>query len=115
MQCVKMMRTMYSECKLVHADLSEYNILYFEKNLYFIDVSQSVRPQTVRRVNATCAQCAWGSLLHTHHIRWSTNTHMHTTSCARTARISQSSSLCMVGGSADIARMAILLVGNTAR
>lgn len=36
------MRILYQECKLVHADLSEYNMLYYEKKLYFIDVSQSV-------------------------------------------------------------------------
>lgn len=36
------MRTMYQKCKLVHGDLSEYNILYFEEHLYIIDVSQSV-------------------------------------------------------------------------
>lgn len=33
---------MYQECKLVHADLSEYNILYHDSHLYIIDVSQSV-------------------------------------------------------------------------
>ncbi|CAN0915680.1 Serine/threonine-protein kinase RIO1 [Linum grandiflorum] len=36
------MRIMYQKCKLVHGDLSEYNILYFEGHLYIIDVSQSV-------------------------------------------------------------------------
>ncbi|KAI4364731.1 hypothetical protein MLD38_020786 [Melastoma candidum] len=36
------MRRLYQKCKLVHADLSEYNILYFEGHLYIIDVSQSV-------------------------------------------------------------------------
>ena len=35
-------RKMYQECKLVHADLSEYNILYHDSHLYIIDVSQSV-------------------------------------------------------------------------
>jgi len=35
-------RRMYHECKLVHADLSEYNILYHDSHLYVIDVSQSV-------------------------------------------------------------------------
>lgn len=35
-------RTLFQRCKLVHADLSEYNILYHEKNLWIIDVSQSV-------------------------------------------------------------------------
>jgi len=36
------MRTLFHECKLVHADLSEYNMLYKNKTLYIIDVSQSV-------------------------------------------------------------------------
>lgn len=35
-------RKMYQECKLVHADLSEYNILYHAEQLWIIDVSQSV-------------------------------------------------------------------------
>ena len=35
-------RKLYHECKLVHADLSEYNILYHDSHLYIIDVSQSV-------------------------------------------------------------------------
>ena len=33
---------MFHVCKLVHADLSEYNILYHEEHLWIIDVSQSV-------------------------------------------------------------------------
>ncbi|OZJ06919.1 hypothetical protein BZG36_00159 [Bifiguratus adelaidae] len=41
-QLVKNMRTMYQVCRLVHADLSEYNILYHSRTLYIIDVSQSV-------------------------------------------------------------------------
>ncbi|KAJ3119667.1 hypothetical protein HK101_007150, partial [Irineochytrium annulatum] len=39
---VKMMWKMYHKCKLVHADLSEYNLLYHNDTLYIIDVSQSV-------------------------------------------------------------------------
>ena len=35
-------RKMYHGCKLVHADLSEYNILYHHQQLWIIDVSQSV-------------------------------------------------------------------------
>ncbi|KAG1667555.1 hypothetical protein FOA52_014635 [Chlamydomonas sp. UWO 241] len=35
-------RTLYQTCKLVHADLSEYNILYDKGELYIIDVSQAV-------------------------------------------------------------------------
>jgi RIO kinase 1 len=36
------MRRMYQECKLVHADLSEYNMLWHEDKPQLIDVSQSV-------------------------------------------------------------------------
>jgi RIO kinase 1 len=42
------MRRMYQVCRLVHADLSEYNILYNEGKLYIIDVSQSVEPEHPR-------------------------------------------------------------------
>ncbi|CAL5005076.1 unnamed protein product [Urochloa decumbens] len=41
-EIITIMRTLYQECKLVHGDLSEYNVLYFEGHLYIIDVSQSV-------------------------------------------------------------------------
>ena len=36
------MKIMYQDCKLVHADLSEYNILYHQDQPWIIDVSQSV-------------------------------------------------------------------------
>lgn len=36
------MRRLYQTCHLVHADLSEYNILFHANHLYIIDVSQSV-------------------------------------------------------------------------
>lgn len=36
------MRILLQQCKLVHADLSEYNILYYKNKPYIIDVSQSV-------------------------------------------------------------------------
>ncbi|GAU18014.1 hypothetical protein TSUD_51240, partial [Trifolium subterraneum] len=38
------MWTLYQKCKLVHGDLSEYNILHYEGHLYIIDVSQAVDP-----------------------------------------------------------------------
>jgi RIO kinase 1 len=41
-QLLGIMRRLYQVCNLVHADLSEYNILYNDKKLYIIDVSQSV-------------------------------------------------------------------------
>mmetsp|Transcript_72947 Transcript_72947/g.144559 ORF Transcript_72947/g.144559 Transcript_72947/m.144559 type:complete len:539 (-) Transcript_72947:99-1715(-) len=42
MDCVLAMRKMFQLCKLVHGDLSEYNILYDDGKLTIIDVSQSV-------------------------------------------------------------------------
>ncbi|ODV89815.1 hypothetical protein CANCADRAFT_4442 [Tortispora caseinolytica NRRL Y-17796] len=42
LQLVAFMHIMYHDCHLVHADLSEYNILYHDGLLYIIDVSQSV-------------------------------------------------------------------------
>lgn len=42
MELLGYMRVMYKTCHLVHADLSEYNILYHKERLYIIDVSQSV-------------------------------------------------------------------------
>ena len=41
-QLVGYMRIMYQTCRLVHADLSEYNVLYHDGRLWIIDVSQSV-------------------------------------------------------------------------
>lgn len=42
LQTFGLIRRMYQTCKLVHADLSEYNVLYHESHLFIIDVSQSV-------------------------------------------------------------------------
>lgn len=42
LQLLGYMRMLYQTCRLVHADLSEYNILYHEEKLWLIDVSQSV-------------------------------------------------------------------------
>lgn len=39
---VVIMWKMYNKCKLVHADLSEFNMLYQDGQVYIIDVSQSV-------------------------------------------------------------------------
>lgn len=43
-QVLHMMQKMYQECNLVHADLSEYNMLWHEGQVWVIDVSQSVEP-----------------------------------------------------------------------
>ena len=42
LQLLGYMRILYQTCRLVHADLSEYNLLYHEDKLWVIDVSQSV-------------------------------------------------------------------------
>lgn len=42
LQLVGYMRILYRKCRLVHADLSEYNVLYHQGKLWMIDVSQSV-------------------------------------------------------------------------
>lgn len=38
-------RLLYQVCRLVHADLSEYNAIVHDGRLYIIDVSQSVEPE----------------------------------------------------------------------
>lgn len=43
-QVLNMMKTMFSDCNLVHADLSEYNMLWHQDKVWLIDVSQSVEP-----------------------------------------------------------------------
>ncbi|VDK22979.1 unnamed protein product [Anisakis simplex] len=52
------MRTMYRECRLVHADLSEYNMILNGDQLYIIDVSQSVEhdhPHSLEFLRSDCS------------------------------------------------------------
>lgn len=42
LQCIQIVRNIFWKCRLVHADLSEFNMLYEGDKLYVIDVSQSV-------------------------------------------------------------------------
>ena len=39
-QILENVRTLFQQCRLVHADLSEYNILYMDSKAWIIDVSQ---------------------------------------------------------------------------
>lgn len=41
-EMVMIIRRLYQDCRLVHGDLSEYNILFHEDELWIIDVSQAV-------------------------------------------------------------------------
>lgn len=43
-QTVEDMKTLYTKCSLIHADLSEYNLLWHQNRVWMIDVSQSVEP-----------------------------------------------------------------------
>uniref|UniRef100_A0A2M4BHW8 Serine/threonine-protein kinase RIO3 n=1 Tax=Anopheles marajoara TaxID=58244 RepID=A0A2M4BHW8_9DIPT len=43
-EMVDIMHRLYKEARLVHADLSEYNILWYEEKCWIIDVAQSVEP-----------------------------------------------------------------------
>lgn len=57
LQSLHILRTLYHQCKLIHADFSEYNLLYHRGNLYVIDVSQSVEhdhPQALEFLRNDC-------------------------------------------------------------
>ena len=41
-QIMEIMKKMYQNCKLVHSDFSEYNLLYYNKEIYVIDLAQAV-------------------------------------------------------------------------
>ena len=41
-QVIEIMKKMYQNCKLVHSDFSEYNLLYYNKEVYVIDLAQAV-------------------------------------------------------------------------
>lgn len=43
-EVVDMMTRLYKDANLVHADLSEYNILYHDEKCYFIDLAQGIEP-----------------------------------------------------------------------
>ncbi|EDV99085.1 serine/threonine-protein kinase RIO3 [Drosophila grimshawi] len=57
-EIVAAMHKMYNEAKLVHADLSEYNILWFEGKCWFIDVAQSVEPEHPSALEFLMRDCA---------------------------------------------------------
>ncbi|XP_030569052.1 serine/threonine-protein kinase RIO3 [Drosophila novamexicana] len=57
-EIVAAMHKLYNEAKLVHADLSEYNILWYEGKCWFIDVAQSVEPEHPSGLEFLMRDCA---------------------------------------------------------
>ncbi|XP_064409494.1 serine/threonine-protein kinase RIO1 [Latimeria chalumnae] len=58
LQVIQYMRRMYQDARLVHADLSEFNMLYHNGGIYIIDVSQSVEhdhPHALEFLRKDCA------------------------------------------------------------
>lgn len=51
------MRRLYHECKLVHADLSEFNLILLDDEIYIIDVSQSVEHDHVMALEFLRKDC----------------------------------------------------------
>ncbi|KAJ8305298.1 hypothetical protein KUTeg_015843 [Tegillarca granosa] len=57
LQCIQIIRTLYHQCHLIHADLSEFNLLYHEGGVYVIDVSQSVEHDHPRALEFLRKDC----------------------------------------------------------
>ncbi|XP_033854306.3 serine/threonine-protein kinase RIO1 [Acipenser ruthenus] len=58
LQVIQYMRRMYQDARLVHADLSEFNLLYHNGEVLIIDVSQSVEhdhPHALEFLRKDCA------------------------------------------------------------
>lgn len=56
-QTIEIMKTLYTKCKLVHADLSEYNLLWHDDKIWVIDVGQAVElthPQALEFLLRDC-------------------------------------------------------------
>ena len=57
-QTISIMRRMFQRCKLVHGDLSEYNLLWHGGEVYVIDVSQSVESDHPSALDFLRKDCA---------------------------------------------------------
>ncbi|KAG1651271.1 Serine/threonine-protein kinase RIO3 [Nymphon striatum] len=57
-EVVNIMKIMYNKCKLIHADLSEYNILWYKNKLWIIDVGQAVEPTHPHALEFLLRDCA---------------------------------------------------------
>ena len=57
-QTISIMRRMFQRCKLVHGDLSEYNLLWHNGEVFVIDVSQSVESDHPSALDFLRKDCA---------------------------------------------------------
>lgn len=56
-QVKQIMHTLFHTCRLIHADLSEYNLLWNDQKVWVIDVSQSVEPTHPRGLEFLYRDC----------------------------------------------------------
>ena len=56
-QSIKLIRILFHSCRLVHGDLSQYNILYHDNMVWIIDVSQSMECDHIMALDFLRADC----------------------------------------------------------
>lgn len=57
-EAVRILRTLFHTCHLVHADFSEYNVLWHKDHLVVIDVGQAVEHEHPRAMDFLRSDCA---------------------------------------------------------
>ena len=62
------MTAMYHQCRLVHADLSEYNLLWHDGQVWVIDVSQSVEIENSNSYEFLLRDCK--NICHVSPVQW---------------------------------------------
>jgi len=59
--CINIEKKLYDDCKMIHADFSEYNLLYEDHKVIVIDVSQAVdvsHPSSMEFLKKDCEAIA---------------------------------------------------------
>ena len=65
-QCVQLVKDLYTVCGLVHADLSQFNLLWHDERVWCIDVSQSVEAIHPMGLEFLLRDCSNLYKVHTH-------------------------------------------------